>query len=150
MYLNNKQSFTFGFIILALVFFIACEKTIETSKIIGYGTRVELKQTESIWFGADSLTGLKVTVTEIADSRCPEDVDCVWAGEAKVDLLAVQTQDSVNLKLTIDPTNSYKIDTLDFTLNSKNYKALLFAVDPYPSTKNEGAKFATLTVLQSN
>ncbi len=150
MYLNNKQSFTFGAIILALLSFIACEKTLETSKIIGFGLKADLAPSESVWFGADTLTGLKVTVTKIEDSRCPEDefVQCVWAGEANVDLLAVEQQDSLSLKLKIDPTKTSKTDTLSFTLNSKNYKAVLFAVNPYPSTNNEGSNFATLTILK--
>lgn len=148
MYLNNYQSFAFGFIILGLLSFIACEKTTETSKILEFGKQAELKQTESIWFGSDTLTGVKVKVNEIADSRCPKDVQCVWAGEVTVKLLFSANKDSLNLDLKIVPANKYKTDTLSFTLNSKNYKALLFDVTPYPNTKNQGSKFAALTILK--
>lgn len=150
MYLNNYQSFIFGTLIIGLLSFVACEKTTEISKILGFGGKAELMQTDSIWFGTDSLTGIKVSVTEIADSRCPEDVQCVWAGEANVDVLASYNEESIKLKLKIDPAKSSKTDTVNFTLNSKNYKALLFAVNPYPNTKIKAVKVATITVLNTN
>nr|WP_294894235.1 hypothetical protein [uncultured Pedobacter sp.] len=148
MYLNNYQSYTFGIIILGLLSFIACEKTTETSKIIGFGEKVVLQQSDNVWFGADTITGIQIKINEIMDSRCPEDVKCIWAGEANVKLLATDLKDSVSLDLKIDPVKSSKTDTVKFTLNSKNYQALLYAVNPYPNSKNEGVKFATLTILK--
>lgn len=148
MYLNNYQSFTFGALILGLLSFIACEKTTETNKLVGFGVKADLKQAESVWFGADTLTGLKVTVNKIADSRCPEDVQCVWAGDASVKLLATDLKDSVVLDLKIDPAKNSKTDTLQFSLSNKNYKALLYAVNPYPNTKIKMVKSATLTILK--
>lgn len=147
MYLNNYQSFIFGAIIIGLLSFVACEKTVETKKIIGFGVKAELAQTKSIWFGADTLTGVKVSVSEIADSRCPEDLICVWAGEAKVKLLAVNKKDSLAIQLSLSAPK----DSLNFSLGDKNYKAILSDVNPYPnSTKNQGVKFATFTILNKN
>ncbi len=153
MYLNNYQSFTFGAIIIGLLSFVACEKTAETQKIIGFGIKTELAQTESIWFGSDTLTGLKVRVIEIADSRCPNDpnVQCVWAGEAKVKFTATHNTDSVGFDLKISPTENPETDTVSFKLNSKNYQAILYAVNPKPTANNnQGAKFATFTILNNN
>jgi hypothetical protein len=150
MYLSNYQSYAFGAIILGLLSFIACEKTIETSKIIGFGQKAVLKQSQSVWFGADTLTGMQLVVNEITDSRCPNDpnIQCVWAGEATVNLLATDTKDSVSLNLKISPAKNPQTDTVSFSLGNKYYKALLFEVNPYPNSKNEGAKFATLTILK--
>lgn len=152
MYLNNQQSFAFGFIILGLLSFIACEKTIETSKLAAFGVKTDLKQAESIWFGADTLTGLQVTVKDINDSRCPNDptVQCVWGGEANVKLLVSADNDSTSIDVKLAPTNNYKTDTVSFKLKNNNYKAVLFDVSPYPNNKNQGSKFATLTILNSN
>lgn len=150
MYLNNYQSFIFGAVILGLLSFVACEKTIETNKMVDFGTKAELSQSEEIWFGTDTLTGVKVKLTEIADSRCPEDVQCIWAGEAKVKMLAVSKTDSVNLDLKISPAHSSRTDTLSVLLNSKNYKALLFDVSPYPNTNNDSEKIAIFTIINSN
>ncbi|HTN21192.1 MAG TPA: hypothetical protein VL125_11985 [Pelobium sp.] len=147
MYLNNYQSFIFGAVILGILSFIACEKTIETSKIVGFGVNVELAPSESVWFGSDTLSGVYTKVDNIEDSRCPEGAVCVWAGEAKTSLLVVQKQDSVNLNLKLNsPT-----DSVSFSLNNKSYKAVLTAVNPYPNLKNNtSAKSATLTILITN
>ncbi len=150
MYLNNYQSSIFGFAILGLLSFIACEQTIETNRIVDFGTKTTVSQSKSVWFGTDTLTALHLTVEEIADSRCPEDVQCVWAGEAKVKLLAASKTDTVKLDLVISPEKNSKADTLSFDLNNKNYKALLYSVDPYPNTKVKGVKTATFTILKSN
>ena len=150
MYLNNYQSSIFGIAILGLLFFIACEKTIETSKVVDFGAKATVYQEKSVWFGTDTLTGVNVTVEEIADSRCAEDVECVWAGEAKVKLMATSKSDTVALDLTISTEKNSKTDTLSFGLNDKNYKALLYSVDPYPNTKIKAVKSATFTILKSN
>ncbi|HEX7366606.1 MAG TPA: hypothetical protein VF273_05880 [Pelobium sp.] len=150
MYLNNYQSFIFGAVILGLLSFIACEKTGEANKVVGFGVKTDFKQSESVWFGADTLSGLQITVKEINDSRCPNDpeVQCVWGGEASVKLLATDSKDSLDLMLKIDPAKNSTTDTVPFTIGSKQYKALLFSVNPYPSTKIKMVKSATLTVLR--
>lgn len=47
-------------------------------------TSIILKQGESIKIAKTNITAKYLTITE--DSRCPEDVTCVWQGLAKVEL----------------------------------------------------------------
>ncbi|MFC5284971.1 hypothetical protein [Pedobacter alpinus] len=153
MYLNNFQSFVYGFFVFVAIGFMACEKTNETKKIVSFGEVVELAKTESIWFGSDTLIGLKFYVDTINDIRCPEDEDiaCVWAGEALVNVTAYQKSDSTNFTLKLSPTKNFKSDTVSFSLNNQSYKGILLKVDPYPnSTKSTVTKSATITVLKIN
>jgi hypothetical protein len=60
------------------------------------------------------------------DSRCPEEVDCVWAGQVTVNL-TVTTPDgqSEELSLTLMGGQSEPVTVGDYTIT-------LHAVDPYP------------------
>ncbi|MDA1349416.1 MAG: hypothetical protein O3A47_11225 [Chloroflexi bacterium] len=66
----------------------------------------------------------------VSDSRCPANVTCIWAGEAKV---AVSLADSsgneigkVELTIGADPDAAYA--------NVGDYSIALMALDPYPGT----------------
>lgn len=48
-----------------------------TSNATAFGKSITLKLHNTATFS----DGLKVTLKEINDSRCPKDVQCVWAGE---------------------------------------------------------------------
>ncbi|RKD13823.1 hypothetical protein BCY91_09700 [Pelobium manganitolerans] len=147
MYLNNLQSFFFGATLLGLVSFVACEKTVETNKIVPFGTKVELGTAESVWFGADTLNGVEISIIAIDDSRCPIGVNCIWAGEARVQFNATQlNSDTASFELRL-PTA--KKDTLSFKLNQNYYQAVLFGVKPYPSAQQKNAKSrATISLKQ--
>lgn len=72
-----------------------------------------------------------VSVTE--DSRCPVDVDCVWAGNAKVQIkiskgkAAAQT---FELNTNLDPK----------TITIQGYQIKLVSLDPAPKADTETAK----------
>jgi hypothetical protein len=91
---------------------------------------------------------LVLEFTEVtADSRCPANVVCVWAGEAKILLSATaQREDLGEHDLVLDPTgassNSATIDGRVVTL---------VALNPYPGTSGSSASpdyVATLTVWE--
>lgn len=72
---------------------------------------------------------LQITLNNIDDSRCPADVTCIWAGEAKAHLSLMHNEKSGNLTLsTMDKSNTSSFD---------GYLFSMLKVDPYPvSTEN--------------
>ncbi|WAC09933.1 hypothetical protein [Dyadobacter pollutisoli] len=82
----------------------------------------------------------KATLTffGLQDSRCPENVQCVWAGNATVDLLlsGVTTEGGVNehVKMCLGQCDQKfkEADTLDKKFAGEDYRLILNAVKPYP------------------
>lgn len=75
-----------------------------------------------------TLGDLTLTWTEVEDSRCPVDVQCVWEGRVVVTLeVSVGEQDTQTLRLTNHP------DGLRDEQNSDLAESLrLVEVEPYP------------------
>ena len=83
----------------------------------------------------------KATLTffEVEDSRCPEGVQCVWAGNATVDLLltGVTTEGGVNqhVKMCLGNCSGrgfVAADTLEKKFAGNEYRLILSAVTPAP------------------
>ena len=71
------------------------------------------------------------------DSRCPEDVICIWEGAAEIELwLLKSSTDTTFLSVTIpgfitsESEHHVSTDTLD-------YRITLLQLDPYPNTARE-------------
>ncbi len=150
MYLTNFQSFVFGAFLIFILCFAACEKGITGSPVVAPGEKVELKQSEKAWFGTDTENGLKFLVEQINDSRCPKQATCIWAGEAVVKVNITDPQKNfASFTLYIGARTHFQPDTLDFNLDKKTYRVILFGVSPYPmlNGSQDGSK-AELTLLQ--
>ena len=74
---------------------------------------------------------LQLTFAEVVeDSRCPEDVDCFWSGQAIIRVLAEQSgQPSVELLFNTNPAPNETVDTLP----AYEYIVHLEQLDPYPA-----------------
>lgn len=72
--------------------------------------------------------GIMIQMVNMSDSRCPSDVTCVWAGQAKTNL-AVQISGNTNI-LTLTSTAG---GTDSKSLG--NYQIQLVKVNPYPTSK---------------
>ncbi len=91
-----------------------------------------------------NLTGGSLTFADIQDSRCPEDVQCIRAGEAIVTLhtRAVPTvNESQILKMCLGecidlyPKGRFReVDTANISLDGTKYRLILTEVNPYPNT----------------
>jgi hypothetical protein len=86
---------------------------------------------------------LRVTLSRVAeDSRCPEGVTCVWAGNAKVVLKlskARRRASTLTLNTGINPKQA----------SFRGYEVKLVKLDPYPKEKRRirrGDYVATLVV----
>ena len=69
----------------------------------------------------------------VSDSRCPSDVTCVWAGEAKVKLSIEKNGELLETKTLTLPNSSTDQNT--FQLADQAIQVLRLA--PYPSSKNK-------------
>ncbi|WP_223834185.1 hypothetical protein [Spirosoma profusum] len=79
-----------------------------------------------------------VRVESIQDSRCPANVTCVWAGQAKVQVNLSKDTDSKTVQLILgqDLQNkeNKRPDSTGVTLANEVYKVVLREVSPYPET----------------
>ncbi|GHB70567.1 hypothetical protein [Persicitalea jodogahamensis] len=91
-----------------------------------------------------NLTGGSLTFADIEDSRCPEDVQCVRAGEAIVTLQtrAVTTTNEPQIVkmclgdcMSLYPKGGFReADTANISLDGTKYRLILTEVNPYPNT----------------
>lgn len=86
-----------------------------------------------------------LTFKDLNDSRCPENVQCVWAGNVVVDLEITSTKSSNNEVQTVKmclgecspiyPKKGFlESDTAFFTYGGINHTLTLTDVSPYPNT----------------
>ncbi len=84
----------------------------------GFGTPVTLQVNSSVTFS----DGFTVTLKHINDSRCPKDVQCVWAGELGVALLVtggnVNSQKEVLLGTVTKKTDNTQAAPYSFVLHT--------------------------------
>ena len=114
----------------------------------GSKSKVDLIQEFNIRPGTEVLvkkTGLKLRFNGLVDdSRCPEGVDCIWAGNGKISLAVRQGRSkSVSFDLnTMTEPKSFKYE---------NYVITLVKLAPYPKKDKTIRKRdyrATLTVTR--
>ena len=87
-----------------------------------------LKQGETISWKDDA--AVKIRFDQVPDdSRCPKDVQCVWAGRAQVNISFTQDGDSQSNSLILgDPAGTNYTDMAQFGA----FKVKLLQVNPYP------------------
>lgn len=96
------------------------------------------------------LSGGSLTFADVADSRCPEGVQCVRAGEA---IVTLQTRTDTKMDesqtvqmclgdcLGLDPKGGFRqSDTARVSLDGNNYRLILTEVNPYPETATPAQK----------
>ena len=94
-----------------------------------------------------------VRVDSLVDSRCPQGVQCIWAGNAvvKATLSKANDQKQVRLVLGPDPANamSQRSDSTGVVLSGTTYSVVLRDVTPYPKVNQAPTTFpqAVIEVL---
>jgi len=125
---NMKTMHLFIFVLGTFFACVACDEKREEAPIDNkFGQLITLKVGESsdIQEGTLAISFDKL----VEDSRCPNGVDCIWQGQAKVQLLVNKTT-TVDLIMQAGK-EALAIDTLD------NYIYTLLDVSPYPDVKDE-------------
>jgi len=85
---------------------------------------------EQLEFGDKSIRFIEV----VSDSRCPKEVTCVWAGEAKVLIEIFEKGKLINQKLVVINPYSLGEIPLQFSAGGGIYSITAFKLFPYPST----------------
>lgn len=80
----------------------------------------------------------------VEDSRCPEGVNCIWAGVAKI---------KIQLRKTGKPAKEFELNTnqTDKTITFEGHTIKLVTLTPYPKSgtaTNSAAYSATLTIAK--
>ncbi len=83
-------------------------------------------------------------ISPAQDSRCPSDVNCVWAGEVKVVVMVKNGQNSQSLNLQLPGKES-----LLLSAEMGGYLLTLNDVKPYPQTKNPSKEEPRISLLIS-
>lgn len=125
-----------------LVFFQACDKIAHTDF---EGTHVlEKNMAKQVVAGGKQVW---MEVKEITDSRCPINVECVWAGIATAKISFDDLpENTVELCLgACDVVSKPRIQ--EITINSVIYTVELKDVTPYPGDKQEDKK-ATIVITK--
>lgn len=96
------------------------------------------------------LDGLALQFTEVReDSRCPSNVVCIWAGQAKVLIAATHgDEDLGEHEVLLDPTGN-----ASNSVTIGDYNVALIALNPYPSTAGSASNseyVATVSVSQTS
>lgn len=130
---------------IALFTMIAC--TAEDVTIAKLGDNFDLKANESVSF-TDNNSTLKAKLVKIEDSRCPEGVQCIRAGEAIVTLdLQVGNESFSGIKVCVQCEKSMGItETAEVKAKNRTYKINLKAVNPYPKANMSPVQTATLVI----
>ena len=102
---------------------------------ISFGDTIKLYYQESIQFDAST----SVSFTELKDSRCPKDVNCIQAGQAIAKVKVEQKDAEPKIVEMTSKGMCYRDDEGCGTLKRiGGYKVKLFNIYPYP--KNGVAK----------
>ncbi|WP_035560834.1 hypothetical protein [Hymenobacter sp. IS2118] len=100
-----------------------------------FDQQVTLRPQQSGAFPNQRKPELTITVDKISDSRCPEDVMCVWAGEVET-TLTVRDENGAAQALTLKlSTLSPRQDSATVQANGRRYLVVLHAVTPYPKVR---------------
>lgn len=112
------------------LFFLCCTLTLSAQeKEPNPSYAAMLKQGELLIFGDKAIKFKEV----VSDSRCPKDVACVWAGEAKVLIEVYGDGNLVEERIVTVGSSSFP---LNFSAEDSEYFLNSSQLLPYPTTKN--------------
>ena len=114
------MNFLYIHAILVLFFFSSCSGI--TSNPVELNTEFDLKLGEQAVLTSQELVIAFDDVTE--DSRCPEDVLCIWAGNASIKI-STPGKSIPNINTSLDPKS----------ISIEGFRITLITLSPYPNTK---------------
>jgi hypothetical protein len=129
--MNRSFFVVTAFFAVATLLFFACSNT---NLAPGPTDRVTLALNQS----ARLSTGITIKVDSLADGRCPVNLTCIWAGNARLIALLSKgaEQKAVRLVLGPDPVNAAnkRPDSTGVVFGGITYKVVLRDVVPYPGS----------------
>lgn len=133
------------FSIVPLLFLItsrSCDKKVEEVPTLNFGEVIELAYQDKMMVGDE---GLAVTFQSVKDSRCPKGVQCIRAGEAKVELLMEQAGQSGKMMLEAKGLCPDREGKCGNSGSEMGYRIQLLSADPYPE-EGQGKDVSKYTV----
>ena len=117
--------------LLLLITARSCDKKIEKPEavMINFGDTITLAYQQKVFIGAEKL---QLTYSNVRDSRCPLDVNCIRAGEAKVSILLEQDGTQETVELEAKGLCTARNGKCGNRVQKMGYDFQLFAADPYP------------------
>ncbi len=111
-------------------FLVACNKDGNSnSKTVKLNEIFSLKVNQTAELDTD---GMKITLLEITeDSRCPTNVQCIWAGRVVAEFKVEMNGETLIKTLTDNPENDPSLST---TFTAFGHLVKLEEVTPYPET----------------
>lgn len=100
---------------------MACKKT----EVVSCGDTFELDKDQTV-----TICDIKIRLDSVQDSRCPESVVCIHAGEAIAKLTFTKGNEEVLKFLKVTGKTAKPDTVLVF-----DKKAILFSVSPYPNAQ---------------
>jgi hypothetical protein len=82
----------------------------------------------------------------LEDSRCPTNVDCVWAGQAIVQLTVSREQGDFEVKEITFKANTGALKETLLIAGDEGYKIYALALKPYPEKPGEPLDYAVVVV----
>jgi hypothetical protein len=129
-YSNNRASIRRDAIYVEDVFMRTLFLSLILVFIFGGALSVSAQRTEQVSLRLNrqakvSRGGLTIKFVAVEDSRCPKDVNCVWAGNAKVTIRVTNRRGNSR---TFDLNTNQQEKSAEFN----GYEITLGAVTPYP------------------
>lgn len=121
------------FSFLPLLFLLtsrSCDKKVEenpSSNLFGQTIEIEYGQRTDIG------DGLVATLTSVTDNRCPEEVQCIQAGKAKVSILLEKAEQNGKVDLEVKGLCTDRDGACGNSGVAMGYMVRLLTVDPYPA-----------------
>ena len=122
-----KNGYGLTFFIFLILASVSCDKKSYAQKdvfctVSTTGDTIVLDYNKTVPVFTPCEQNLHATITGIMDSRCPKDVNCIWAGKLSV-VLKIDALFSVTLEQN---------KVIDTTYNNNHYSFQLIDVLPYP------------------
>ena len=115
------------FLICVLIFLMGCQSPSGSEvKVYKFGDEFDLKLREKAVIGTKN--GIVEFVDVLQDTRCPSNVNCIWAGNAEVKIRFIQTNTLLNTYL----------EPKDTTISNMHIQ--LLRLEPYPALPRQFEK----------
>jgi len=125
------------FIFFVSTALFACQKSSVDKKEEGI---LRYKETVSI----NDIPSATLTFFDVTDSRCPEGVQCIVAGNTHVDLAldGVTTEGRItkHVKMCLGDCSDFLADTVNEEFAGYKYQFILKSVNPFPKKDTQAAK----------
>ncbi|WP_304232281.1 hypothetical protein [Jiulongibacter sediminis] len=130
--LKNRNIKKLALLIVTATFSMACSKT-----NLAPSQSFKVNESENLSFNYDSKNG-SIDITEIQESRCPANANCIRAGEAIVTFnLKLGDKKLTDQKLCVQCESPFEIpEEMSFEVDNISYTLKLLDVTPFPTLDN--------------